>query len=195
MQSEASPIIVEGRKKRKTELTQEYLKECFDYDPETGTLIWKNRPKNHFSTEQGWKLFNKTWPGVSVNSQSRVGKRLYPVIKLNKSCRLMHRLVWNWNFGSIPSDMDVDHKNRDKKDNRLSNLRLSSFSESSRNRIIRKSKNLDMPVGVHFRCGSYYPRIFVNKKRLHLGCFPTAEAAFEAYQAAAREHFREFSPV
>ena len=27
---------------------QKYLKECFDYIPENGHLIWKTRPAEHF---------------------------------------------------------------------------------------------------------------------------------------------------
>ena len=34
--------------KKELILTREHLKECLDYNPETGELVWKERPKSHF---------------------------------------------------------------------------------------------------------------------------------------------------
>jgi len=39
------------------ELTQEYLREAFDYDPKTGVLTWRKRPREHFNTDRGWKIW------------------------------------------------------------------------------------------------------------------------------------------
>lgn len=31
-----------------------YLQECFTYDPLTGTLFWKDRPRSHFNSDRAW---------------------------------------------------------------------------------------------------------------------------------------------
>ena len=49
----------------------------------------------------------------------------------NKKYFRAHRLVWQVFMGNIPEGMEVDHKNNNKKDNRLSNLQLLTSSENS----------------------------------------------------------------
>jgi len=58
---------------------------------------------------------------------------------------LVHRKVWRENFGEIPEEMIIHHKNGNKKDNRLENLEMVSRSEHSQkhheiNKIIKKIK-------------------------------------------------------
>lgn len=43
-----------------------------------------------------------------------------------------HRVVWMENYGEIPPGMVVHHKNFNKKDNRLENLQLVTYSEHSK---------------------------------------------------------------
>ena len=43
---------------------------------------------------------------------------------------LLHRLVWSSFIDVIPSPFVIDHKNADKKDNRLINLQMITRSEN-----------------------------------------------------------------
>lgn len=44
------------------------------------------------------------------------------------------RLIWETFYGQIPAGMEIDHMNRKRNDDRLSNLRLVTHSQNSRNR-------------------------------------------------------------
>ena len=41
----------------KNDLTFSYVNECLSYNPETGDLTWKHRPKEHFKTDALCKIF------------------------------------------------------------------------------------------------------------------------------------------
>lgn len=46
----------------------------------------------------------------------------------------VHRLVWETFIGLIPSNLQIDHINRVRDDNRLENLRLATHSENLQNK-------------------------------------------------------------
>ncbi len=100
----------------------------------------------------------------------------------------LHRLIMN-----ADSDVEVDHINGDTLDNRKGNLRFATRLEQSRNTGMRKN-NTTGYKGVSYiaRLKKYRAYIVVNRKQTNLGLHETAEAASEAYDAAARQLFGEF---
>ena len=52
--------------------------------------------------------------------------------RTNQSRGLMHRYVWEFYNGKIPKGYELHHKNKDKTDNRISNLELYTKSEHAR---------------------------------------------------------------
>lgn len=97
-------------------------------------------------------------------------------------------------LGMSLDDTDVpDHINKNKLDNRESNLRTSTIAENLRNRGLQKNSSTGFK-GVYFdkRNGWYYARIKFNGKYTHLGCRRTALEAYELYCAKARELYGEF---
>jgi len=44
-------------------LSAEFVKECFTYNPETGELLWRNRPRNHFRSDKDHEAWNRRYPG------------------------------------------------------------------------------------------------------------------------------------
>ena len=42
----------------KQELTLEFLNECFSLNSETGVLTWRERPREHFKSEQAFRARN-----------------------------------------------------------------------------------------------------------------------------------------
>lgn len=89
----------------------------------------------------------------------------------------MHRVINN-----TPPDLVTDHINRDKLDNRRSNLRSCTQTENTQNKSGYNCK------GVVFvpRLGKYQARIQKNKVRTSLGFFNKENEAIDAYQEAAR---------
>lgn len=60
----------------------------------------------------------------------------YYVVYINKANYLVHRIVWLIAHGNISKELVVDHKNRNRADNRLSNLSLVNMSHNMRNRLL-----------------------------------------------------------
>lgn len=169
----------------KLTLPVEYLHECFNYHPETGELTWKQRPREHFKCAQGWKTFNTRSAGKVAGSMSVYG---YLRINLNKTFYNVHRIAWAMFYGEWPSDQ-IDHINRDRRDNRIANLRPATNSENNRNRVAQ-SNNTSGFKGVCYHKASKKYMATVNTT--YLGLFPTAELAYAACCAAREAIHGEF---
>lgn len=66
----------------------------------------------------------------------------YYLVMLDKKNHRAHRIVWELHNGPIPEGSLVDHEDRVKTNNRISNLRLATHSLNSRNRTAK----LDSPL-------------------------------------------------
>ncbi len=104
---------------------------------------------------------------------------------------LHHRVI-----GKPKGDLVVDHKNCDTYDNRKRNLRICTVGENNRNRKLR-ADNKTGYKGVTLFKESREPRwiagIRVNRKKIHLGLFRSAEEAHKAYCAAARKYHKNYA--
>jgi hypothetical protein len=169
----------------------EYLRQCLDYDPDTGVLTWRERPREHFPDERAWKIWNTKNAGKPAGTPRRryVGIHDHP--------RMIHRVIWKLVTGKEPP-RQIDHRDQDFMNNRWNNLREATGHENQRNRGAQ-SNNTTGFKGVSKYDNRFRARIFFNGKTRCLGSFRTAEAAHAAYCTAAREHHGDFwsagSPV
>lgn len=87
----------------------------------------------------------------------------------------------------------IDHKNRNKFDNRRNNLRHATRIENSINKGIQ-TNNTSGVVGVswHKQHQKWYAYITVNKKRISLGLFEDLEKAKEVRVQAEIKYFGEY---
>lgn len=106
----------------------------------------------------------------------------------SKTIRL-HRLVMK-----ASEDDDIDHINRNKLDNRKTNLRVCSHGDNSKNRGARKN-NISGFTGVHWnkKSSKWQAYIRVNGKQIHLGYFTDINDAIRTRVKAELELFGEFS--
>ena len=96
----------------------------------------------------------------------------------------LHRFISN-----APSDLQVDHINGNRLDNRRENLRLCKNQQNNFNKKARSGYK-----GVHkIRDGKWCAQITLNYKCKNIGYFSTAEEAALAYNSAARDLHGEFA--
>ena len=105
--------FIGDRMRNKNNPTREDVRSAFQY--QDGILIRYNRP---VGSMQGNHYLRCGFQGKNY---------------------LVHRLIWIYHYGNIPSNLEIDHINRDKLDNRIENLRLVTKSQ---NQFNRKSKNM-----------------------------------------------------
>lgn len=101
----------------------------------------------------------------------------------------MHRVL----LGLTDNKLVGDHKDGNGLNNQRHNLRTATLAENSRNR-----RPVNSPFkGVNkdsYKSKIYYKStITYNGKRIHLGCFKTAEEAALAYNEAALKYHGEFA--
>lgn len=153
----------------KEKLTQDRLKELLDYDPDTGVFI------------------NKIDRGTKIKAGSLAGwidkTTGYRRINIKDKQYYAHRLAFLWMDGYLPEN-NIDHKDRNRLNNKWSNIREASQSCNLRNSNISKNNKSGI-TGVHW--GSRENRWIVQiciPKNIYVGSFDnlldSAKARWEA---------------
>jgi hypothetical protein len=109
--------------------------------------------------------------------------------KCGRGIRLLHRVVTD-----CPIDKEVDHRNGDKFDNRLSNLRVTEHCKNMQNQRLQGGRS-SLFKGVCFvkATGKWEAYIKAMGKKRHLGVFAEESAAALKYDQSARELFGEYA--
>lgn len=123
----------------------------------------------------------------TVNAQG------YVQIKIDNHLYLAQRLAWWIITGEWPEN-DIDHKNRNKQDNRFINLREATDPENQRNRG-RQKNNKSGFKGVSWNTGrkAWLAMIHDGTRNKNLGYFASRENAAIAYDVAALKYHGEFA--
>lgn len=95
----------------------------------------------------------------------------------------LHRLLLD-----CPKGLCIDHINRNKLDNRMSNLRIATYSTNTQNST-RKTKSNGLPPGVWYsrKDNKYCAAIQYNKKRIWIGQFNCKEDAIAMRKQKEKE--------
>jgi len=100
----------------------------------------------------------------------------------------MHKLVLKNKYSEGKSNLECDHVNRDRLDNRKLNLRLVSKSQNQINKGPQKNNSTGFK-GVCMKGKRFIAQIRIYKKHIYLGIFGTKEEAAFAYDRKAKELF------
>jgi hypothetical protein len=168
----------------------DYLRECLDYDPLTGILTWKHRPREHFADDWQYRRWSERFAERKTGFPTGTG-HLKVCITIDGKANYIkvHRAAWALMTGTWPKD-EIDHVNRRGADNRWVNLREATNAENSQNRKIASS-NASGFCGVSWykKASKWGAKIKVGHHDHFLGLFTTPEAAHTAYlEAKTRLH-------
>lgn len=161
-------------------LSAERLRELVDYNAETGEMRWR--------IDRG----GSARAGCTVGSVSLSG---YLKTAVDDRRYQVHRLVWLYVFGEWPKRF-LDHINGNRADNRLCNLRSVDGYQNACNRGVQRDNTSGFKgVSWHKKSKKWRATISVRGKYIHLGVFPTKEAAANAYAKASEQHHGDFGRV
>ena len=110
--------------------------------------------------------------------------------RANAGVPLLHRLIAQVSDPAVR----VDHIDGNPLNNRKSNLRPSTASTNGWNRSGTNRNNTSGVPGVSRNRGGWMAYLNVNRKRIHLGTFPTIAEAAAVRKAAELVHFGDFAP-
>lgn len=151
------------------QITKKQLKELLTYNSETGIFTWiKGRRKGY---EAGSIDYNK-----------------YTRISILRKLYMAHRLAWLYTYGYFPKEY-IDHKNGEKSDNRIINLREATNTENQQNKNEATISNLSCGLrGVTKIKGNrkkkWQATIRAYGKQIYLGVYLTPELANKSYLKA-----------
>lgn len=144
-------------------MDQKRLKELLHYCPDTGVFTRRStgKPTGTFKHHK------------------------YVRVHIDAGRYYAHRLAWLYVYGEWPL-LHLDHINHDPLDNRIANLRQVTVSQNVQNsRVSKANTSGQRGVSLDRRRGRWCAYIFLNRRKHHIGCYDTFEAAAQAYIEAA----------
>lgn len=163
------------------------LRVLLRYNGESGKLYWLARSRDLFlsckNPARACAIWNTKYAGKEAGTDFQgyvaVGFKSFGHVSI-----FAHRIVWAMHHGEWPAEF-IDHINRDRSDNRISNLRSVSKVENQRNHP-RHAHNTSGVSGVNWdkARGQWRAYITIGRKQVSLGRFPSFEEAVSARKRA-----------
>jgi HNH endonuclease len=156
-------------------VTADELRKLLSYNPDTGKFFWL--------VSLSWRRQAGDIAGSNISR--------YRAICLNYVRYYEHVLAWLYMTGDWPAS-EIDHKDRNGRNNRWSNLRLATHAENGAN---TKGRGISGLKGAYWDVSrnKWRSQITYQGKTINLGRFASAEEAHAAYMVKAKALFREFA--
>lgn len=155
------------------------------YDSNSGDLKWKKRASFMFKTQRDCDAWNTRFAGKQVISEDKDG---YIRVRIYNRVYKAHRLAWLHFYGQWPV-FQIDHENKNKKDNSIKNLRDVDNSTNQKNRKLQRN-NVSGCCGVFWsqRDSRWIARIKNKGKTFQVGSFVDFSEAVVARNKANEEY-------
>lgn len=152
-------------------ISRSRLKKVLAYDPQTGIFTWK---------------IGLSYRGKAGTVAGCLNSDGYVEIGIDRKRYYGHRLAWLYVHGVYPEK--TDHKDLNRSNNRISNLRCVSQSGNAQNvRKARSSNKLGLlGVSLHKASGLFKAQVILNRKVRYAKYFKTPQAAYVGYLGAKR---------
>jgi hypothetical protein len=162
-------------------LTAEFVRSLLEYNPDTGTFVWRARGK---------KFWDNCHAGKNAGSICSTGHLRISILDRGY---FAHRLAWLIMTGEHPVN-EIDHKDGNPANNKWDNIRAATRQQNQQNRRRHSSNSSGFKGVFKNRIGvTWSAQIYCFGKKIHIGCYPTAEMAHEAYCEAAKKNYGEFA--
>jgi hypothetical protein len=161
--------------------TRDRLRQVLRYDRRTGIFYW--RIATAYATKVGSIAGGLCGQG-------------YIKIQIDGVTCQAHLLAWLYVYGTMPKQLE--HRDLDKANNRIANLRKATQSQNIANTRKRSGTSSSFKgVTFHRQAGKWQASIKYQGKSHHLGLFPVDQEsdAGDAYAAAAKRMFGEFARI
>ncbi|HCR3032587.1 TPA: HNH endonuclease [Escherichia coli] len=152
----------------------EKIRSALNYNQDSGVFTWaESRGSQSKGSIAG-----------SVNSDGYIAIQVFGITYL------AHRLAWLFVYNEMPPQ-EIDHINRRKTHNAISNLRLASRSQNTSNSSVRDDSESGVK-GIRYRkdIGKYQCRLTIDGKRVCVGSYSTIEEAINARQEAVNQKWQ-----
>ena len=154
-------------KKDRHDVDLNHLRSTLRYCPATGIFSWYDA---------------SVWGHRPSGIAGSITNRGYMLVTYQGWRHMAHRLAWFYIRGEWP-DGEIDHKDGDKLNNSLENLRNVGRSENLQNRSASPIGEAGSVAGCYQdrRTGKWWAAIKINRKSIMLGSHATKAEAHQAY--------------
>lgn len=167
-------------RQRLERLTAEHLREILHYDDLTGDWTWLKT------------MGCRAKAGAAAGFRHHHGYRMIGVYGEGYTAS---RLAWLYMRGEWPpKDIEIDHKDMDRTNDRWDNLRLATKAQQAANRRMHPFNTSGRKgVSFHKLTGKWQAAMTVHGRHLHLGLYGSVAEAAEVYADAFRKRFGEYA--
>lgn len=160
-------------KEKQSRFSFEYVSSLLSYNAKTGGFVWRvDRGRFRCAGKRAGHL----------------GTEGYWILKIDGYNFQGQRVAWLLKTGNWP-DLEVDHEDTNRANNRWENLRQATHGQNQSNGVAYKNNTLGVK-GVSpmpKQPGRFRVRIRKDGIERHIGCFNSLEEAGVAYASAAQE--------